>query len=132
MSVKAMPCATPARAAVRAPSSSSTFMGFTMPQQRLRLAAPRPARQVTRMGLFGLGVPELAVIAGVVALIYGKHHDQALAGKFPSPSTHDRLILPAPPPLPLPSAGPSKLPELGKGLGKTMKSFQSAAKVRCL
>lgn len=25
-------------------------------------------------------------------------------------------------------AGPSKLPELGKGLGKTAKSFQSAAK----
>lgn len=24
--------------------------------------------------------------------------------------------------------GPSKLPELGKGLGKTVKSFQSAAK----
>lgn len=27
-------------------------------------------------------------------------------------------------------AGPSKLPELGKGLGKTAKSFQTAAKVR--
>ena len=27
-------------------------------------------------------------------------------------------------------AGPSKLPEIGKGLGKTVKSFQSAAKVR--
>lgn len=27
-------------------------------------------------------------------------------------------------------AGPSKLPELGKGLGKTVKSFQNAAKVR--
>lgn len=26
--------------------------------------------------------------------------------------------------------GPSKLPELGKGLGKTVKSFQTAAKVR--
>lgn len=26
--------------------------------------------------------------------------------------------------------GPSKLPELGKGLGKTVKNFQSAAKVR--
>jgi len=25
-------------------------------------------------------------------------------------------------------AGPSKLPELGKGLGKTAKSFQTAAK----
>lgn len=26
------------------------------------------------------------------------------------------------------SAGPSKLPQLGKGLGKTFKSFQTAAK----
>lgn len=45
-------------------------------------------------GLFGLGLPEIAVIAGVTALIFG----------------------------------PSKLPELGKGLGKTVKSFQTAAK----
>ena len=59
------------RAALRAPSSCSGFMGHSMPQQGLRLAAPRPTREVTRMGLFGLGVPELAVIAGVVALIYG-------------------------------------------------------------
>eukprot|EP00191_Tetraselmis_sp_GSL018_P021296 CAMPEP_0177594654 /NCGR_PEP_ID=MMETSP0419_2-20121207/9900_1 /TAXON_ID=582737 /ORGANISM="Tetraselmis sp., Strain GSL018" /LENGTH=96 /DNA_ID=CAMNT_0019085985 /DNA_START=203 /DNA_END=493 /DNA_ORIENTATION=- len=46
------------------------------------------------MGLFGLGFPEVAVIAGVAAVLFG----------------------------------PSKLPELGKGLGKTVKSFQSAAK----
>lgn len=45
-------------------------------------------------GLFGLGLPEIAVIAGISALIFG----------------------------------PSKLPELGKGLGKTVKSFQTAAK----
>ena len=44
-------------------------------------------------GLFGLGAPELVVIAGVTALLFG----------------------------------PSKLPELGKSLGKTVKSFQSAA-----
>lgn len=42
--------------------------------------------------LFGLGVPELAVIAGVVALIYG----------------------------------PSKLPELGKGLGWCRRSLLAA------
>lgn len=41
-----------------------------------------------------MGLPEIAVIAGVTALIFG----------------------------------PSKLPELGKGLGKTVKSFQTAAK----
>lgn len=41
-----------------------------------------------------MGLPEIAVIAGVAALIFG----------------------------------PSKLPELGKGLGKTVKSFQTAAR----
>ena len=47
-------------------------------------------------GLFGLGLPELAVIGGVVAVLFG----------------------------------PSKLPELGRSLGKTVKSFQTAAKAR--
>ncbi|CAK9871989.1 unnamed protein product [Sphagnum jensenii] len=45
-------------------------------------------------GLFGLGVPELAVIAGVAALLFG----------------------------------PKQLPEIGKTLGKTVKSFSQAAK----
>ena len=48
---------------------------------------------VVSNGLFGLGLPELVVIGGVTALLFG----------------------------------PSKLPELGKSLGKTVKSFQSAA-----
>lgn len=54
----------------------------------------RVDRGVVCQGLFGLGLPELAVIAGVAALIFG----------------------------------PSKLPELGKSLGRTVKSFQGAAK----
>ncbi|KAL4431760.1 hypothetical protein ABPG77_002976 [Micractinium sp. CCAP 211/92] len=88
------PVAALQRRAVRASSSSSAFMGSSMRRAPLRVSSRPAARQVTVMGLFGLGVPELAVIAGVAALIFG----------------------------------PSKLPELGKGLGKTVKNFQSAAK----
>merc|ERR1712178_658398 len=51
-------------------------------------------RKVSAMSLFGMGLPEIAIIAGVAALVFG----------------------------------PSKLPELGKTLGVSVKSFQSAAK----
>ncbi|CAN6439534.1 unnamed protein product [Victoria cruziana] len=44
--------------------------------------------------IFGLGVPELVVIAGVAALVFG----------------------------------PKKLPEIGRSVGKTVRSFQEAAK----
>merc|ERR1711924_374074 len=52
------------------------------------------ARNVRAMSLFGMGVPEIAIIAGVAALVFGA----------------------------------SKLPELGKTLGKSAKSLQQAAK----
>lgn len=78
------------------------------------------AREISCNGLFGLGAPEIAVIVGVVALIYG-----TFAAVMFYVCIHgikwDPYIC----------VGPSKLPELGKGLGKTAKSFQSAAKVRC-
>jgi sec-independent protein translocase protein TatA len=61
---------------------------------RRAVCAPNRRDSIVCNGLFGLGLPEIAVIAGVAAVIWG----------------------------------PSKLPELGKGLGKTLKSFQSAAK----
>ena len=82
LAMRNMTCSAAPRVVARAPSSSSAFMGHTVPQQHLRLAAPRPTRQVTRMGLFGLGVPEIAVIAGVIALIYGMYIMRISSEKF--------------------------------------------------
>ncbi|KAF8105549.1 hypothetical protein N665_0157s0123 [Sinapis alba] len=84
-----------------ASSRSSLFSNcFTVTTRRPKtrsLVAIRPEQRrksLTCNALFGLGVPELAVIAGVAALLFG----------------------------------PKKLPEIGKSIGKTVKSFQQAAK----
>lgn len=74
-------------------ASSSIFVwdGSERLLQR-RMERPKRCRRVE--ALFGLGVPELVVIAGVAAIIFG----------------------------------PKQLPEIGKSLGRTVKSFQEAAK----
>ncbi|MEW5319957.1 MAG: hypothetical protein WDW38_011067 [Sanguina aurantia] len=76
------------------PASPSTRSPSRCPQQQQEQFSQESQRKTTCNGLFGLGLPELAVIAGVAALIFG----------------------------------PSKLPELGKGLGQTVKSFQTGLK----
>uniref|UniRef100_A0A0C9S5Q1 TSA: Wollemia nobilis Ref_Wollemi_Transcript_18698_772 transcribed RNA sequence n=1 Tax=Wollemia nobilis TaxID=56998 RepID=A0A0C9S5Q1_9CONI len=78
-------------------SSSSLFTRGVMGRDATnirKIARRRTSSSVKVKALFGLGVPELVVIAGVTALIFG----------------------------------PKKLPEIGKSLGKTVKSFQQAAK----
>ncbi|MED6208808.1 hypothetical protein PIB30_048663 [Stylosanthes scabra] len=59
----------------------------------IRRATNSYSKPLTCNALFGLGVPELVVIAGVTALVFG----------------------------------PKNLPQVGRNLGKTLKSFQQAA-----
>jgi sec-independent protein translocase protein TatA len=66
----------------------------TLVVTRIRTRTEPAKKGLTCNALFGLGVPEVAVIAGVVALVFG----------------------------------PKKLPEVGKSIGKTLKSFQQVCK----
>ncbi|XP_030960022.1 sec-independent protein translocase protein TATA, chloroplastic [Quercus lobata] len=83
-------------------NATLTFFNKTKPNSNTlvlggattRIRVERARKGLTCNALFGLGVPELAVIAGVAALVFG----------------------------------PKKLPEVGKSIGKTVKSFQQAAK----
>jgi sec-independent protein translocase protein TatA len=71
--------------------SSKSYNSLVLGKTRSR--SQRAKKGLTCNALFGLGVPELVVIAGVAALVFG----------------------------------PKKLPEVGKSIGKTVRSFQQVS-----
>ncbi|KAJ0534596.1 putative sec-independent protein translocase protein TatA/B/E [Helianthus annuus] len=87
---------TPPRTSPTLLSSSNSSL-FTNTFKPLNLVHAHRSSKKTGLSvncMFGLGVPELAVIAGVATLLFG----------------------------------PKALPEIGRNFGKTLKSFQQAAK----
>ena len=82
-------------------SSTLSFSNSLFNKLHMRCGIPTTRRRrrthkpLTCNALFGLGVPELVVIAGVAALVFG----------------------------------PKNLPEVGRNIGKTIKSFQQVRSV---
>ncbi|CAM6024087.1 unnamed protein product [Sphagnum balticum] len=96
-------CVTGARANLSFASTQIARMGasctFFDSGREMLIISSRPVQRQQRggkvvCGLFGLGLPELVVIAGVAAFLFG----------------------------------PKNLPDLGRSLGKTVRSFSQAAK----
>ncbi|KAF8394344.1 hypothetical protein HHK36_020552 [Tetracentron sinense] len=73
---------------------STDLLNKTKKSNSLVFTRTKSQRGLNCKCLFGLGVPEIVVIAGVAALLFG----------------------------------PKNLPEVGRSIGKTIKSFQQAAK----